>query len=234
LIAVIARPDDEGASALVERWAARGAELLTPLDLAMAGWRFIPGIPDAGTAVLGGRRVPVRDLEAVVTRIAAVEPDDLPVLLPAERGYVAAEMNAFLIAWLDELRCPVINRPQPGSLCGPPWSPNEWQLAAASLGIDVPPESIELSLGVSPQPIPGATQTVAAVGDTCVGGSRNQQRQAVALAALAGVECLAVGFRREGGRPCAFASADVFIDVSDPTTAEALWRLVSGRAAAVA
>jgi hypothetical protein len=48
-----------------------------------------------------------------------------------DRSYAMAEVNAFLVAWLSSLTCPVLNRPTATSLCGPGWSQTHWRIAAA-------------------------------------------------------------------------------------------------------
>jgi hypothetical protein len=47
---------------------------------------------------------------------------------------VAAEMNAFLVAWLTSLTCPIFNRPTATSLCGPAWSVEHWRIQVARCG----------------------------------------------------------------------------------------------------
>ena len=54
---------------------------------------------------------------------------------PADRAYVAAETNAFLVAWLSALPSIVVNRPTTTSLCGPAWDKLHWQCAAARIGV---------------------------------------------------------------------------------------------------
>ena len=61
--------------------------------------------------------------------------DELVNIDEADRGYLTAEINAFLVAWLTALNCPVVNRPTTTCLCGPPWSDVHWQLAASRAGV---------------------------------------------------------------------------------------------------
>jgi hypothetical protein len=233
VIAILARAGDEEATALVERWAARGAELLTPVDLSTAGWRFLPGNPNAGIAVIAGRKVPVPEIEAVVTRITFLSADDLPTLIPAERPYAAAEMSAFLVAWLGEMTCPVINRPQAGSINGPPWQADDWQLAAGAVGVPVAPRHVRVSLGADLQGFGRVGRVVNVVGDECIGGSGTLRRYAMRLARHAKVDSLCVGFRG-GPRKEIFVGADVCVDLSKPAVVRAMWGHLSGRMAAVA
>ncbi len=115
----------------------RGALLMTPEDLSVAGWRYRLGAPDESVAVVGGRRIQSTELAGVVVRLPWVDPIDLPHISPRDQAYVATEMSAFLVAWLGALPCPVLNRPRPGCLTGPAWRPEEWLARAARLGIPV-------------------------------------------------------------------------------------------------
>ncbi len=113
---------------------------------------------------------------------------------PADRAYVAAEMTAFLLAWLSGLRCPVLNRPSPQCLAGPGWRRERWISTATRLGIPVH----AVQRNVSPtderhqQPeADGATVTVA--GDHCFGCvDEALARASRRLADAAGVDLLAV------------------------------------------
>ncbi len=100
-----------------------GAGLLEREDLCTAGWRYRVGDPGHGTMVVAGRRVSIRRLRAVVTRRPAVAAEELQHIDPSDRDYLAAEVNAFLVAWLSALPRPVLNRPTPTSLDGPAWGP---------------------------------------------------------------------------------------------------------------
>jgi hypothetical protein len=139
LIAILARAHDETARSLVERWREHQAALLSPRDLSRRGWRYRPEAPGDGQAVVAGNVVAVTDLCAVVTLLGDVRWHDLPHIVPADREYVASEMRAFLLAWLETLPCRMLNRPTPASLTGCGWSAERWRLAAAALGIPTMP-----------------------------------------------------------------------------------------------
>jgi hypothetical protein len=105
-------------------------------DLSTPGWRYYAD-PDDGddVAVLAGGPIPNTAISAVVTRCSSVPPDELSHIVPADRGYVAAEMTATLLAWLARLRCPVINPASATSLRGLRWHPERWTMLATSLGL---------------------------------------------------------------------------------------------------
>lgn len=213
---VLAGRHDAAARALVARWGADRAALAGPADLSRPGWRHHAGEPGQATAAVGGRTVPATELEAVVVRLGAVAADELDDVRPEDRDYAAQEMTAFLLAWLDGLRCPVLNRPTPGCLNGPAWRPEQWALAAAGAGLPLarPP------LPARPVPRDGAVVTV--VGDRCVGDAHPVTAGRVRrLAAAARVALLEV--RLDGGGPdAAFLGAHAWPDLADPAVAGAL------------
>lgn len=161
MIAILAREHDETARLLVERWRDHQAALLSPRDLSRRGWQHRPEAPEEGRAVVSGAVVAVAELCAVVTLLGDVRWHDLPHIVPADREYVANEMRAFLLAWLETLPCRMLNRPTAASLTGCGWSAERWHLAAAALGIPTVPMT-----GL-PGDRPGEDQTVAV---TYVGG----------------------------------------------------------------
>src|SRR5438034_2764184 len=140
MLAIIADGADLVADALAARWRQRTSAdvaLLTPADLSRRGWRYRlgTGAGPAGAAIIADRIVPVEEIDGVLTRLPSVSPHHLPHIIPADREYVAAEMTAFLTAWLSGLTCPVLNRPTPGCLTGPAWRPQHWAHLAAQLAI---------------------------------------------------------------------------------------------------
>ena len=70
-----------------------------------------------------------------------MQPGDLTHIVPADREYVAQEMNAFLLSWLATLPCPVLNRPDPGHDGSLHWLPVQWVRLATRLGVPVLPVS---------------------------------------------------------------------------------------------
>src|SRR5262249_56128954 len=123
MLAILAGRLDVGARALAARWSGLDARVLTPDDLCSAGWRYRPVTPGASVAVVAGERVAARAIRGVLVRLSRVDPGDLAFVAPDDRPYVAAEITAFLVAWLSSLTCPVVNRPTPSSLPPPPRRP---------------------------------------------------------------------------------------------------------------
>jgi hypothetical protein len=180
VLAVVASAHDPVARSLVRNWASADAVLVSAEDLTSQGWVFRTGDPAGGSLVAEGQRVPVRSLRAVVTRRPAVVAEELPWIDRADRVYVAAELNAFLVAWLSALTCPVVNRPSAVSLSGPGWGPARWERAGVSRAAD-------------------CSHEVVVCGSACFGArGESEAAAALELARRAGVELLGVRFSDDG------------------------------------
>jgi hypothetical protein len=147
MIIVLAHRHDLPARQLVARLRNRGtaAELMLSADLGRRGWCLM-GDPATDRCALGSRVFANRELRGIVSRLVAVTPAELDAVHLEDRAYAAAEMHAFLLAWLHGLSCPVLNRPHPGCLAGQPWAPEQWMAAGARLGLAVRPISRGCSL----------------------------------------------------------------------------------------
>jgi hypothetical protein len=179
---------DPESRSVVDAWSSAGAALLSAEDLVSPGWTFSVGDPRSGTAVVDGRRINTADITAVLTRRPSVLAEELGRIHPADRAYVAAETNAFLVAWLSALPCAVVNRPTTTSLCGPAWDTLHWQSAAARVG-----------LPWSDADDTSDAHEVVVCGERCVfAHDAREAAMATALARAAGTELLGVRFQREG------------------------------------
>lgn len=221
MILILASSRDLPARALVESWRAHDARLVTPTDLSRPGWRHHLGEPGPQIAVASGERIPGSAIRGVVTRLPGILPEELPHVAEQDREYVAAEMNAFLIAWLTQLSCPVINRPTTRSLMGASHGAEGWLALAARAGLRLPwtrrayPSSTEDAW-------PRDAFTVSVLGDRCFGAADPAlAEQACRLAAAADVELLAVMFSHAGA-DATFLGAHPWADVSHPELAAAL------------
>jgi hypothetical protein len=125
------------ALAMLRAHAPRRVLLATIADLSRSGWRYELGNPDRLAACASGRVVRASEIAGVLCRVGAVVPSDLPHIHEEDRVYVAAEMNAFLHAWL--MACPGVrfNDPSWISLAGPSWHPLRWTWMLERLGIPV-------------------------------------------------------------------------------------------------
>jgi hypothetical protein len=129
---------------LVSHWAQTNKEqdirVLTCKDLSTGGWRHYLNLNSSlnSISVIGGKEIPTRNIEGVLTRLTYITHHELPHITLKDREYVASEMMAFLVCWLSFLRCPVLNRPStPICLCGPNWMQEQWIHAASKVGIPV-------------------------------------------------------------------------------------------------
>jgi hypothetical protein len=192
---VVASPFDAAARDFVDRHGAVGAMLLTPRDLSREGWRFHLGDADNAVVVASGRRLAAREIRGVLTRLYAVSQNELPHIASEDRAYVAAEMTAFLLAFLTGLSVRVANRPTPLCLCGRHWSEERWRRAAYALGLATEPAHRKVMLGSTMTAEP-AGSVVTVVGDRCFGDALDVglAEAARGLAQAAGAELLAVEF----------------------------------------
>ncbi len=215
---ILASAHDGDARRLQAAWAPQAA-LLTPRDLSMPGWRL--GIAEAGEGRWACQGVDRPDgaISAVLTRLVQVDPLELTWIQSARRHFVAAEMTAFLEAWLEGLQCPVIDRPSPGCLCGRNWGWFHWADHAGGLGIPVR----------DPSPDPGGTRLVTVVGDTVIGaGTGNETAWARRLCAAAGQEMASFHFQTEGAA-AGLVQARVGLERVGAAELEALDRLLEKR-----
>lgn len=224
MLLVVASISDHQASAAVERWNRAGVEatILTCHDLAQPGWRWsLDGDLDL---VVGGRRVEVRELAGVVTRIACVTGHELPFVAEHDREYAASEMHAFLLALLASMPCRVVNRPTPDGLCGPILAQEQWIRIAAGARVAVRPAVRREYAGglVIDLPYPGDRRVIHVVGERAFGAaSERHERAAVAVARAAGTELLRTWFDADAPTPT-FIDADTWVDLSDPAVADAV------------
>jgi hypothetical protein len=205
MLVVLASAHDVTAQAIVAAWAPWGAALCTPADLSTPGWRHRVGAPEETAAVVGGQVVCGAAIRGVLTRLWAVQLDDLPHIATEDRAYVAAEATAFLVAFLAALPCRVLNRPTAGSLCGPAWQPEQWIRTAFRAGIPVSAIRRSVRPGAWPErpEEPVAAQLLAIDGTVFADPALDAAGEAPAawartLAHAASAQLLSLGFVRQG------------------------------------
>ena len=225
VVLVLASRRDAAAAAFAADRADSGVRLMTPDDLSQEGWVFRLDDPARGTAVLAGQPLRAAAIAGVLTRLPGVTEHDLPQIAPDDRAYVAAEMNAFLLAWLTELRCPVVNRPTPQCLSGPPWRQEQWVLAARRLGIPARPVVRRETDGVTAAADIEPEHAVTIVGRRHFGADDDLSiERAHALADAAGAQLLTIAFDG-GGHDARFVSASLWPDFGDFRIADAVLAL---------
>ena len=225
MLLVLSSHADRVAPAVLEHWRAGGGrvEILTCHDLAQRGWRL--GLDDEPTLVVAGKPVAASNVDGVLVRLAGATPFEVPFVDAQDREYAAAEMHGFLVALLDRMPCPVINRPTPGCLCGPAWSQEQWVRAAIDAELEVTDASRRVYAGgeveESAPPAGREVRVAHVVHERCFGDVSEAVREAaVALARGAGVDLLRVQF--DGAERPRFLHADFWVDVADPEIAGAI------------
>jgi len=224
MLVVLSSLFDPHVAAGFRHWRAAGvdAKLVTCRDLARPGWRLT--LDDAPTLVIDGQRVAAGQLRGVITRLAWVTSPELPFVREQDRDYAAAEMQAFLLALLTQLECPVVNRATPGCLAGPGWSSAAWTALAAATGLEVQPLVQRAFAGgtLVNRPAPPERRVVHVICDQVLGDvPRDFQDAARAVAKAAGCDLLRVAFVAKVRSPV-FVDADPFVDLSERAVALAV------------
>ena len=215
-VVVVASAGDAGARALVTRWRAAEARLLTPADLSLPGWCIAADDVASGTAVVSGEVLPLREVCAAYVRLNRVGEGDLPAVARVDRAYAAAEMTAFLSWWLSLLPGGLVNPCSVSSLAGPADSDTGWLLRASELGI--PCWHPGRPAGFRPK----GARALTVVGRRCLDPA---DPETVAWARLLAADCGAAVLRvwfDSVGVPGRFLTADVAVDVTRPDVADAL------------
>jgi hypothetical protein len=235
MILILASRWDAGAAALASRWRAYGARLLTPVDLSRPGWCWDPAEPLAGDLAVGSDVVPVSSVAHVVSVMSAIQPSELHHIAPEDRDYVAAEVSAFLVAWLTSLRGRVLNPPTPLCLSGPHLRDAQWRRDAALAGLPVaatrrtescrPGDVFGTTDAVLP---PSSAVEVAVVGGSCVAAGSvppGIHRGVEALAARTGAGLLSARLLPGvSGAPWWFDGARAGVDLTAAGVPESLER----------
>jgi hypothetical protein len=226
MIVIVASRWNKATRTLASRWSSQEVGVLVPRDLSVAGWRQQLSTPDCGSIVVEGKVLAQSEITGVLTLLPCVSEQDLPHIVPADRSFVASEMNAFLLFWLSSLQCPVLNRPTPMCLSGPSWSKEYWVHRAAQAGLPVRPVHRCSSAAKPDICSPAATVTV--VGKHTFGEAAPQlHHYARCLADAANVQLLSVQFSAPSD-DAQLIGADLFPDLADDVLADAIMEHLRG------
>jgi hypothetical protein len=236
MVIVLAYRHDAAAHRLVDRWRGLGedAAVLTGADLSRRGWRLVPSDPNATQIVVGDRVIaPPR---AVLVRMPVMSNAELVHVHVDDRVYAASEMQAFLLAWLTSLTCPVLNRPTTANLGGPAWHAAEWVRRARRLGFPARPyvlRSTAIAPAVTEPRVDAGMRYVDVacnqafdVGGQPLPADHPSAQLALALARDADVEMLRAYVEPDG----TFVEAGMWIDLDRAPVAEALTQRCFGYA----
>jgi hypothetical protein len=143
VVIVLCSRGDDAALNFARRNAFDGVEAVTCADVSREGWTIdlhrrggdnATAITVAAERALASGRDPI---EGVITRLGYVSEVEVGQVVPEDRPYVAAEMQAFLFAFLNALPCPKINKPSLGCLYAPHLRTSDWKRLAGGLGLAV-------------------------------------------------------------------------------------------------
>ncbi len=229
-VLVFANDGDQTASRFVLRHAREGVRLVTPRDLSRPGWRYeVRQGAVSAQALVGNETVPQERLAGVLTRLGCVTAMDIPHIQAGDRDYVAAEMQAFLVAWLHTLPCPVVNRPSAICLAGNWWSPQKWVQIASRLGIPVSPLEQRIVGHATRRRSPSASRVEAVTAVTVVGRrvvgtvAPRLADQARMLARAVGLEFVTVHFSSPA-EDAPFVGATPWPDLAEVAIGDAVLR----------
>jgi hypothetical protein len=139
MVLVIANRFDPAANKLAQEW--NGSEalgIITPRELISEGWSFDPLQAHTGTFIYDGGRAQVSNIHAVLVLLHSVQAAELAdLIMEHDREYVAAEVTSFLLAWLTQLPCPIVNKPSTDGLAGQYWRVERWTIEAARAGLPI-------------------------------------------------------------------------------------------------
>lgn len=223
---VLATEDDDPARMLVDSLG-EAAVAVGPQDLSRPGWTYARN-PSLRTGVSRRGRFGADDLTAVIILIPAVQPGHLTHVRAGDRDYVAAEMTAFLRAWLTGLPCPVVNPPTATCLSGPALTAHQWVGLCTRLSVPVQPAKLTVPAVPGGRPTSAAYRVTVCRGTTTATGpcSAVLLEHGRRLAAQVGAEWLAVTF--DGGHDqAAVCQVQTWPDLADPSTHETLIHALS-------
>jgi hypothetical protein len=225
VLAVLCSRHDASAQAFARRHAYRDVHALTCVEVSQPGWRLNLNGPAGSTKVelagmIAGRHLAGRQITGLITRLPAVTEDELQHIVPEDRSYVAAEMHAFLFAFLAALPCPIVNPPSPACLCGPNLREVQWRKLVRELRIPLP-EEFAGGRAIAAA-TPETMSEVAVIKGRTIGAEEESLRRWTrALAQGAGLPYLRVRYSYVRGIPC-FVGADPRPHLESEKIADAL------------
>jgi hypothetical protein len=186
MLLVLCSRADRAALDFAKRHANDGVRAVTCADVSRPGWKIAlrRGVDGAIGATLAAGfsdgRVGGDQIDGVITRLGHVSEAELGHVVPEDRPYIAAEMQAFLFAFLNALACRKVNRPSLGCLYAPHLRASEWKRLARGLGLAVD-DSASVTVGVTT----GALIDITVAGEHVWGDASAPLREATQRLALA-------------------------------------------------
>ena len=135
MILVIASNLDDNAKLLKAKWP--NATLLTVNDLTSAGWEIAATNFWGSRFIAEAKEIQVTEVKGIINLLPIVMPYELFKIIPEDRKYVAAELNAFLFYFFSKFQCPFLNRPSAYNLAGPLIRQEEWIKECSKVSLPV-------------------------------------------------------------------------------------------------
>jgi hypothetical protein len=201
VIVILAHPDDDGALWLDEalrRLGMADVEFVTVEQLVFSR-RIVHRMADTGDTgaihLADGRVLRPEAISGLVNRVRHLPVQHFAGAAPGDREYAAAELSAFMLAWLNGVAGRVINPPRPLALDGSACEPTTLVHLAAMAGLPTMPWHQSTCEGESDeQPRLAASHSIVVLDDRVFGAviPRGLQDAARRLAVLLGVPLLQV------------------------------------------
>lgn len=215
---VLGPEGDPAAAAMAAAWPGEVAAA-SLRDLSRPGWSLVVGNAEHTTLSVNGRRFGAAELGGAICRLGWIQPEALDWIDAEERDYVAAEMAAFLLAFFDQLPCPMLNRPTPACLAGALPRPPAWRAAARLAGFALAPADALPEWRID------------LIGENCFGTTDPvliRRAQALATTLDCGLLSLAMTGTVQAPR---FITAHPFVDLGHPVLAAAAAQQLQARQA---
>lgn len=144
MILVISNIANEAAPELIKSFPAGAASLITGSEFERS---FKAGITvndfPSSSLTLRGNTIKTDDISGVLTTVPGFLPVEFYQVTPADREYICAEINAFLLYFLSALPCKKMNPPNRKSLSGIGIEKLEWIKLADRLKIPLAPFTVK-------------------------------------------------------------------------------------------
>lgn len=140
MILVLSNVANDAAAGLVGMFPPGAASLVTASDFNTS---FKAGVSvgdfPRSELTIGGTRTTAGEISGVISTISHFLPQEFYYIEPEDRAYVCAELGAFMIYFLSELRCRKLNPQTARRLSGLGMHWIEWSRAAEARGVPVLP-----------------------------------------------------------------------------------------------
>ena len=194
-----------------------GVEVVTVEELVYSR-RVVYRLSDAGSSgsigLADGRTLRPETITGLVNRVSYLPTQHFARALPADRAYAEAELNAFLLAWINGVAGRVINPPLPFALGGGAFAPPTLMHFAAMAGLPIEVWRASAADGDGATPWLPPTHAAVLLDGRMFGMllPRTLQEGCRRLATLTGAPLLQVQFNQSRERGFRFVNASGAVD----------------------